>query len=96
MGGTDKFTEQVATVERGVILARHELDLCAANFARNLFEKLEAFRLLVGRVGVVGQIACDDNQLGATFQPVDCGDRVFECLGAKRIGRSVESDVRVA
>src|SRR6201993_4334094 len=38
MGGTDEFTEHHATVERGVILARHELDLCAANFARDLFE----------------------------------------------------------
>src|ERR1700677_2554986 len=34
MGGTDEFTEHHPTVERGIILTRHELDLCAANFAR--------------------------------------------------------------
>src|ERR1700758_2641735 len=42
------------------------------------------------------QIAGDDDQLGAIFQPVDCGHRALECLGAQGIRRSVESDVRVA
>ena len=81
---------------RGVVLARHDLELCAANLARDLLEQLEALGVLVGRVGVVGQIAGDDDQLGAIFQPVDSSDGAFERLGAERVGRSVESDVRVA
>ena len=61
-----------------------------------MLEQFEAFGVLVGRVGVVGQIAGDDDQLRAIFQPIDSSDRALERLGAERIGRPVESDVRVA
>src|SRR5271155_4558879 len=91
-----ELAEHVAAVESGVVLARHDLQLRAANLARDLLEQFEALGVLVRRIGVVGQIAGDYYQLGPVFQPIDGGDGALERLGAERVGRSVESDVRVA
>src|SRR5580658_8586238 len=91
-----ELAEHVAAVESGVVLARHYLQLRAANLARDLLEQFEALGVLVGRVSVVGQIAGNYYQLGSVFQPVDSSDGAFECLGAERVRWSVESDVRIA
>src|ERR1700733_13349817 len=82
-----ELAEHVAAVESGVVLARHYLQLRAANLARDLLEQFEALGVLVGRIGVVGQISRDYYQLGAVFQPVDGSDGTLERLGAERVGR---------
>ena len=91
-----EFAEHIAAVERRVILPRDYLDLCGVNLARDLLEQLVALGVLVGSVGVVGQVAGDDHQLGPPLKPVDSRDGAFECPGAERIGRSIETNVRVA
>ena len=91
-----EFAEHIAAVERRVVLTRHYLDLSCANLAGDLLEQLVALGMLVRRVGVVGQIAGDDYQLGPPLKPVDSRDGAFERPGAERIGRSIETNVRVA
>src|ERR1700677_4168245 len=49
-GRSHEFAKHVATVERRVVLARRHLDLCTADFARDLLEQPEALCVLVSRV----------------------------------------------
>src|SRR5580700_10725364 len=90
-----KLAKHIAAIERGIVLTGHYFDLCGINPAGNLFEQLVALGVLVGSIGVVGEIAGDDYQLGPPLKRVDTCDGAFERPGPERIGRSIKTNMGV-
>jgi len=78
------------------VLARNALDEGHTHAPGNLEKLLHPLSVNILVFGVVGQVAGKPDEVGTLSQIVDPLDGGFECLGAKRAGRTAEFHLGVA
>ena len=90
------FPVEHAAVERRVVFARDGVDRARLEAARDFLEQLHALRVHVAAVGIVGQVAGEKHEIRLLRRFVEQRHCALEGLGAERIGRALETDVRIA
>ncbi len=85
-----------AAVERGIVLAGHEVHILHPQILDDVLELGHALAPLRRIVGGMGQIAGEDDEVGLVGERIDLGHRLAQ--GALRIGihrRPLEAPVRI-
>ena len=77
----EEFLEGLAMVERGVVLAWHELDVLDLEVLHDVAELGHPFAPLLTVLGGVGEVAGEDDEVGRVLQVVDRGDRLLQRAG---------------
>src|SRR5580658_619265 len=93
---TEETAVEHAAVECCVVLAGHAMEGGRINPAGDSLEELHALGMLTGLVGIVGQVAGEEHEVGTARSLVDQSHRALKGLGAERVGWALEADVRVA
>ncbi len=91
-----EFAVESAAVEAGIVLAGDVFHFADFHPLGDFEELLHALSVDVFVFGVVGEVPGKEDEVGRLREPVDQLHCALECLGAERIGRAIESDVRVA
>ena len=86
---------KLATIQPGVVFAGNVHDLAGVHVAGNLLELLHAPSVDIFVLAVMGQVTGEQHQLGFVGQLVNQFHCALKGLGSQRIGRAVESHVRV-